>query len=165
MPELLEELRQLLAAHGVKPESVAIEITESAAAHDSELIAEIQQLRAMGHPIHLDDFGTGYSSLSYLHELRIDAIKIDRAFMRAIGTHSVQVDILPQIISIAQKLNLDVVVEGIETLAAGTGMAVWPARRLRSIAGDAGRSAGTRTRKLKFPGIPSEEFSFDHRYL
>jgi len=115
MPELLEELRQLLAAHGVKPESVAIEITESAAAHDSELIAEIQQLRAMGHPIHLDDFGTGYSSLSYLHELRIDAIKIDRAFMRAIGTHSVQVDILPQIISIAQKLNLDVVVEGIET--------------------------------------------------
>jgi len=115
MPELLEELRQLLAVHGVKPESVAMEITESAAAHNSELITQIQQLRAMGHPIHLDDFGTGYSSLSYLHELRIDAIKIDRAFIRAIGTNSIQVDILPQILSIAQKLNLDVVVEGIET--------------------------------------------------
>ncbi|MDR3793687.1 MAG: EAL domain-containing protein [Terracidiphilus sp.] len=114
-PKLLEELRLMLKAQGVKPESIAIEITESAAAHDSELIAQIQAMRAAGHPIHLDDFGAGYSSLSYLHELRIDAIKIDRAFLLAIGTHSIQVDILPQIISIAQTLNLDVVVEGIET--------------------------------------------------
>jgi len=114
-PELLADLHRLLTAHGVKPASIAFEITESAAAHDSELIAQIQELRAIGHPIHLDDFGTGYSSLSYLHELRIDAIKIDRAFMRAIGTHSIDVDILPQILSIAQKLNLAVVVEGIET--------------------------------------------------
>jgi sensor c-di-GMP phosphodiesterase-like protein len=114
-PKLLEELRQLFHAQGVKPESIAIEITESAAAHDSELISQIQAMRAAGHPIHLDDFGTGYSSLSYLHELRIDAIKIDRAFLLAIGSQSIQVDILPQIVSIAQKLNLDVVVEGIET--------------------------------------------------
>lgn len=115
-PAFIEELQQSIAKEQIPASAIAFEITESAAAHDSALIARIQTLRKNGHPIHLDDFGTGYSSLSYLHELRIDAIKIDRAFMRAIGTNSVQVDILPQILSIAQKLQLKVVVEGIETL-------------------------------------------------
>jgi sensor c-di-GMP phosphodiesterase-like protein len=114
-PEFIEELRKLPFEHGVKPESVDIEITESATAHDPEIIAHIDILRAMGHSINLDDFGTGYSSLSYLHELRIDTIKIDRAFIWGIGINSVHVDILPQILSIAKKLNFAVVVEGIET--------------------------------------------------
>lgn len=115
IPGLIPELQQLLNARDVRPTSVALEITENAAAHDSSLIQQIQALRAIGHPIHLDDFGKGYSSLSYLHELRIDAIKIDQAFMQAVGSHSIEVDILPQILSIARNLNLAVVVEGIET--------------------------------------------------
>lgn len=112
---MIFELERLLKAHRVKPSSVALENTESAAAHDSDLIQQVQALRSLGHPIHLDDFGKGYSSLSYLHQLRIDAIKIDQAFMQAVGTNSIEVDILPQILSIARNLHLSVVVEGIET--------------------------------------------------
>ena len=68
-----------------------------------------------GHSIFIDDFGTGYSSLSYLLYLSVDTIKIDKAFTRAIGTESVTVAILPQIMAMAKSLNLEVVVEGIET--------------------------------------------------
>jgi sensor c-di-GMP phosphodiesterase-like protein len=113
--KLLCDLQQMIADCGVKPSSVAIEITESIAAHDPQRIAQIQTLRQAGHPIHLDDFGTGYSSLSYLHELNLDAIKIDKAFMQTIGTDAVQFNILPQILTMSQKLHLDVIVEGIET--------------------------------------------------
>ena len=75
----------------------------------------IRALRRRGHSIFIDDFGTGYSSLSYLLYLSVDTIKIDNAFTRAIGTESVTVAILPQIMAMAKSLNLEVVVEGIET--------------------------------------------------
>jgi sensor c-di-GMP phosphodiesterase-like protein len=73
------------------------------------------RLRQQGHSVHVDDFGTGYSSLSYLHDLSIDTIKIDRSFTQAIGTQAVTIGILPQILAMASVLNLDVIVEGIET--------------------------------------------------
>jgi sensor c-di-GMP phosphodiesterase-like protein len=60
-------------------------------------------------------FATGYSSLSYLHDLSVDAIKIDRSFTRSIGTEAVIAAILPQILSMANALRLQVIVEGIET--------------------------------------------------
>jgi sensor c-di-GMP phosphodiesterase-like protein len=72
-------------------------------------------LREKGHYVHIDDFGTGYSSLAYLHDLSVDAIKIDKAFTKAIGTDAVTVTILPQILTMADTLGLRVVVEGIET--------------------------------------------------
>ena len=72
-------------------------------------------MRQRGFGVEIDDFGTGYSSLSYLQDLAVDAIKIDRAFTHAIGTESVKVSILPQILAMAKTLSLGVVVEGIET--------------------------------------------------
>ena len=69
----------------------------------------------MGHSVHIDDFGTGYSSLSYLQDLAISAIKIDKSFTRSMGTQAVTVAILPQILAMADVLNLQVIVEGIET--------------------------------------------------
>jgi sensor c-di-GMP phosphodiesterase-like protein len=75
----------------------------------------IRELRRMGHSIYIDDFGTGYSTLSYLLYLSVDAIKIDKAFTRTIGTESVSVAILPQMMALARSQNLGVVVEGIET--------------------------------------------------
>ena len=75
----------------------------------------ILRLREKGHYVHIDDFGTGYSSLAYLHDLSVDAIKIDKAFTKAIGTDAVTVTILPQILTMADTLGLRVVVEGIET--------------------------------------------------
>ncbi len=111
LPMLEEELRKAC----VPADQLAIEITESCTARQEVAEAAILQLRQKGHSIHIDDFGTGYSSLSYLHKLSIDAIKIDRSFTQAVGTQAVTLSILPQILSMAQALKLQVIVEGVET--------------------------------------------------
>jgi sensor c-di-GMP phosphodiesterase-like protein len=101
----------------VPAQSLAVEITETSTAHSEKAKATIKQLRERGFSLHIDDFGTGYSSLSYLHALAIDAIKIDKSFTQAIGTEAVTVSILPQILSMAATLKLQVIVEGVETKA------------------------------------------------
>jgi len=111
----LPTLKRLLADARVAAANLAIEVTESSTAKKDVAVETIRQLRQCGHRVHIDDFGTGYSSLSYLHFLAIDAIKIDKSFTHAIGTEAVTVSILPQILAIAKKLNLQVVAEGIET--------------------------------------------------
>ena len=108
-------LENELQRNGVRPEGFSIEITESSTARRGVAIETIQRLRQRGHSVHIDDFGTGYSSLSYLHELSVDAIKIDRSFTQSIGTESVTLFILPQILAMAEALQLLVIVEGIET--------------------------------------------------
>jgi sensor c-di-GMP phosphodiesterase-like protein len=114
-PRFLPMLEDALQQAGVAAQSLAIEITESSTARHEVVIAAILRLRQQGHSVHIDDFGTGYSSLSYLHELSVDAIKIDRSFTRSIGTEAVTAAILPQILAMAGALNLEVIVEGIET--------------------------------------------------
>jgi sensor c-di-GMP phosphodiesterase-like protein len=114
-PRFLPMLEQSMDQAGVLAASVVIEITESSTALHQVAMEAISHLRRLGHGIHIDDFGTGYSSLSYLHDLSVDAIKIDQSFTRAIGTEAVTVSILPQILAMAEKLHLQVVVEGIET--------------------------------------------------
>jgi sensor c-di-GMP phosphodiesterase-like protein len=115
-PEFLPMLEKLLREESVPARSVVIEITESSTANQQSAIQTIQHLRQAGHAVHIDDFGTGYSSLSYLHDLSVDAIKIDQSFTRAIGTEAVTVGILPQMLSMAEALGLGVIVEGIETV-------------------------------------------------
>jgi sensor c-di-GMP phosphodiesterase-like protein len=114
-PRFLPMLEQSLGRAGVLAASVVIEITESSTALHQVALEAIRHLRILGHGVHIDDFGTGYSSLSYLHDLSVDAIKIDQSFTRSIGTEAVTVSILPQILAMAEKLHLQVVVEGIET--------------------------------------------------
>jgi sensor c-di-GMP phosphodiesterase-like protein len=116
-PGFLPMLNRSLDEAAVPARSLAIEITESSTAMRKVAIETIRGLRARGHSVHIDDFGTGYSSLSYLHELSVDAIKIDKAFTQAIGTGSAIVAILPQILAMAENLNLRVIVEGVETEA------------------------------------------------
>jgi sensor c-di-GMP phosphodiesterase-like protein len=111
LPMLEDAVRQ----NKVKAQSVTLELTEGSTARHTLAYDAIQDLRQMGHRIHIDDFGTGYSSLSYLNSLSIDAIKIDKSFTRSIGTYSVTVGILPQILAMAETLKLAVIVEGIET--------------------------------------------------
>jgi sensor c-di-GMP phosphodiesterase-like protein len=112
---LLPMLERSLADANVAPQSLAIEITESSTARYVPAMMTIRGLRERGFHVHIDDFGTGYSSLAYLQDLAVDAIKIDRTFTKAIGTDSVTVSILPQILTMVETLNLDVIVEGIET--------------------------------------------------
>lgn len=114
-PRFLPMLEQSMDREGVSAASVMIEITESSTALHQVAMEAIRHLRRLGHGVHIDDFGTGYSSLSYLHDLSVDAIKIDRSFTRAIGTDAVTVSILPQILAMATTLHLQVIVEGIET--------------------------------------------------
>jgi sensor c-di-GMP phosphodiesterase-like protein len=114
-PEFLPMLEKALADAGVAASSLGIEITESYTARQQVAKETILRLREKGHYVHIDDFGTGYSSLAYLHDLSVDAIKIDKAFTKAIGTDAVTVTILPQILTMADTLGLRVIVEGIET--------------------------------------------------
>lgn len=111
----LPMLEQSLSQAEVTAQSLAIEITETSTARYKVARETILCLRKMGHSVHIDDFGTGYSSLSYLHDLSVDAIKIDKSFTQAVGTDSVILAILPQILAMADALNLDVIVEGVET--------------------------------------------------
>ena len=111
LPMLEDAVRQ----NKVNAQSVTLELTEGTTARHTLAHEAIQDLRQMGHRVHIDDFGTGYSSLSYLNSLSIDAIKIDKSFTRSIGTYSVTVGILPQILAMAETLKLAVIVEGIET--------------------------------------------------
>lgn len=111
----LPMLEETVKRARVSPKSVVIEITESSAADSVEAMETIRALRHMGHSVHIDDFGTGYSNLDKLLYLWADTIKIDKAFTRVIGTESVTAAILPQILGMARSLNLEVVVEGVET--------------------------------------------------
>lgn len=114
-PGFLPFLEESIAAAKVSPASLVIEITESSTARQAAAKETIAQLRARGHHVHIDDFGTGYSNLAHLHDLAVNAIKIDRSFTVAIGTGSVMVSIFPQILAMAKALGLGVIVEGVET--------------------------------------------------
>jgi len=114
--KFLPMLERFLNDAEVDAPSIAIEVTESSTVKKQEAVKMIRQLRERGHSVQIDDFGTGYSSLAYLKDLSVDAIKIDRSFTQAIGTDAVTVGILPQILSMAKALNLQVIAEGIETV-------------------------------------------------
>jgi sensor c-di-GMP phosphodiesterase-like protein len=114
-PAFLPMLDEAVKKAKTQAKSLAIEITESSTANRVEAMETIRELRWRGHSIHIDDFGTGYSSLSYLLYLNVDTIKVDQAFTKAIGTESVTVAILPQILAMAESLNMGVVAEGVET--------------------------------------------------
>jgi sensor c-di-GMP phosphodiesterase-like protein len=114
-----DDLPRLLKRHvdfaGIRPDQIALELTERSTADLDVVRGGIQRLRSEGFKVHIDDFGTGFSSLSYLDQLAVNAIKIDRAFTQTIGTEAVTASILPQMLSMAECLGLSIVVEGVET--------------------------------------------------
>jgi diguanylate cyclase (GGDEF)-like protein/PAS domain S-box-containing protein len=97
-------------------DGVDLEVTESLLMTDVDAsIGKLRELREMGMNISLDDFGTGYSSLAYLSKLPLDALKIDRSFVRGMSETAGDTSIISTIISLAQSLRLKVVAEGVET--------------------------------------------------
>ncbi len=109
-------IRRLLAEHGISPALLELEITESSLMDDpKDAIRQLQALREAGFRISVDDFGTGYSSLAYLTRLPVSTLKIDRAFVNAATTEPGSAAIVKMVIDMAQRLNFDVVAEGIET--------------------------------------------------
>jgi EAL domain-containing protein (putative c-di-GMP-specific phosphodiesterase class I) len=110
-----EEVEALLAERGVTSSWVELEITEGTILADPERAqAVLTRLHAMGVRLAVDDFGTGYSSLMYLKELPVDAVKIDRTFVRDMATKPDDEIIVRAIIDLARNLNLQVVAEGVE---------------------------------------------------
>jgi len=100
---------------GLKPCDLRLEITETALMDSPQAAAELlRQLRDFGVKIYLDDFGTGYSSLSHLHKLPVDALKIDRSFVKSLLLPD-RPAIVESILALARTLNTSVVAEGIET--------------------------------------------------
>src|SRR5262249_27770827 len=99
----------------LKPSDLRLEITETALMDNPGAAAQmLRELRDFGAKIYLDDFGTGYSSLSHLHKLPVDALKIDRSFVRSLQM-SDRPAIVESILALARTLNTSVVAEGIET--------------------------------------------------
>jgi diguanylate cyclase (GGDEF)-like protein len=107
---------QLSAKHGIDPRWLRFEITESAMMNEPEkFIRILTALRALGSQVLIDDFGTGYSSLSYLNQLPLDTLKIDRAFVRDLGSASSRTQLIHSVIDMAKKLHLKTIAEGVET--------------------------------------------------
>jgi diguanylate cyclase (GGDEF)-like protein/PAS domain S-box-containing protein len=114
-PGLISRIRDILADTGIAPDTLKVEITESAIIENIGDAAEIlSQLKALGVKISLDDFGTGYSSLSYLQRFPIDTLKIDRSFVTRTNSQK-DMEILRAIIALAKNLGMDVIAEGVET--------------------------------------------------
>ncbi len=100
---------------GLKPCDLRLEITETALMDSPNVAAKLlRALREFGVKIYLDDFGTGYSSLSHLHKLPVDALKIDRSFVKSLLLPD-RAAIVESILALARTLNTNVVAEGIET--------------------------------------------------
>ncbi len=112
---LVSDVRRALAAHGVPPERLVVEITETALSEDhGAVMAELRELRAGGVRVALDDFGTGYTSLRHLASLPVDVIKIDRSFVIDPAELTGDSGIVAMVTSIAHRRGLTVVAEGVE---------------------------------------------------
>ncbi len=111
-------IANILRDTGIDPGLLEFELTESMLMHDpEEAVRMLKTMRAYGVRLSVDDFGTGYSSLAYLKRFPLDALKIDRAFIRDVTTDPDDASIALAIISLAHSLKLKVVAEGVETQA------------------------------------------------
>jgi diguanylate cyclase (GGDEF)-like protein/PAS domain S-box-containing protein len=116
-PLFLSEVMSVLSATGLAPEHLSIEITESVLMENTETTLELlHKLREAKIGLQIDDFGSGYSSLNYLHRFPVNALKIDRAFVRELGLRPENAQIVETIVMLARTLGMSVIAEGVETV-------------------------------------------------
>jgi diguanylate cyclase (GGDEF)-like protein len=114
-PYFLDMLRAALAETRAPPEFIELEITESMAMEEPDLLIKmLAQVKQTGVKIAIDDFGTGFSSLSYLQRLQVDRLKIDRAFVTEITSSARGSSIAEMVIQLGRNLGLTVIAEGVE---------------------------------------------------
>jgi EAL domain-containing protein (putative c-di-GMP-specific phosphodiesterase class I) len=115
-PELPAIVQAILDEAGVPPELLELELTESVAVAESEAeLAVVHRLKDLGVHLSIDDFGTGYSALGRLQSLPFDTLKVDKAFVDALGDPAQGPTLVETILEMARALGLEVVAEGVET--------------------------------------------------
>ena len=115
---LVRSIADCLRHSGVPPKNLCLEITEQAVIQDvDQAVRVLRDIRAMGVKLAIDDFGTGFSSMSQLKSLPVDVLKIDRVFVDAIARDPTDQAIVDTIVRLARAFSLDVVGEGVETVA------------------------------------------------
>lgn len=113
-PRFVHDVRSALATTGLEPMSLTLEITETVLMNDTEeVLARLEELRAVGVRLAIDDFGTGYASLGYLARFPLNVLKVDRSFIQGVGTER-QSSLTPVMVSIGRSLGLQTVAEGVE---------------------------------------------------
>jgi len=113
---LSEQVARILEQSGMSPDSLELEITETAIMQDLDYaLAQLRQIQAMGVRIAIDDFGTGYSSLAYLQQLPVSTLKIDRGLIDGISGSQTTRALIKALVAVAHALELQTVAEGIET--------------------------------------------------
>ena len=113
--DLKDKVYEALAASGLAPEWLEVELTETLALSDIDFaVSQMNKLRELGVKLAMDDFGTGYSSLSYLQILPITLLKLDRSFITDIEHDNIAYEIVSAVIRIAKSKKIETIAEGIE---------------------------------------------------
>ncbi|MFA9217295.1 MAG: putative bifunctional diguanylate cyclase/phosphodiesterase [Sphingomonadaceae bacterium] len=114
--DIEQTVSEALAASGLPPACLELELTESILVQEADLaLVKVQRLRQLGVRLSIDDFGTGYSSLAYLKQFAVHQLKIDQSFVRHIASHPDDTAIVRAIIQLADGLGLSTIAEGVET--------------------------------------------------
>ena len=114
--ELVADVRDALAASGLRASRLELEITESVLLHDGQAtLSTLREMKALGVQIAMDDFGTGYSSLSYLRSFPFDKVKIDRSFIKDLPHDRNAAAIVRAIVGLSSTFGMAVTAEGVET--------------------------------------------------
>ena len=115
---------EALARHGLPPEVLTLEVTESLMLHDPQRAGEVlADLKELGVGLALDDFGTGYSSLEHLKRLPVDELKIDKSFVMSMDRDPADRAIVASTSALGRSLGLRVVAEGVESAASASVLA------------------------------------------
>ncbi|WP_229072375.1 EAL domain-containing protein [Actinoplanes sp. DH11] len=115
LPDLTVQVSDALAATGLSPHCLVLELTETVLMRDVAVTsARLDELRRIGVRIAIDDFGTGYSSLGYLRDIPVDVLKIDRSFITGLAGNGRQQELVSAVIQLGHTLGLRVVAEGVE---------------------------------------------------
>ncbi|MEU4425349.1 EAL domain-containing protein [Actinoplanes sp. NPDC024001] len=115
LADLTDQVAYALAATGLPPQSLVLELTETVLMRDVAVTsARLQELRELGVKIAIDDFGTGYSSLGYLRDIPVDVLKIDRSFITGLVGNGRQQELVSAVMQLGHTLGLRVVAEGVE---------------------------------------------------
>ncbi|MDZ8189840.1 MAG: EAL domain-containing protein [Nostoc sp. ChiSLP02] len=115
-PNFVDQIDRIIHEHQINPEYLQLEITESVIMENTNAIKIIlEELKQRKIKLIMDDFGTGYSSLSYLHSFPLDALKIDKSFVKRMQDNQENMGLVPAMIGIANSMGMSAIAEGVET--------------------------------------------------